>query len=182
MTPWVSSWSSAVSGRFTSAAGFTMADVVIMKMISRTRNTSVSGVMLISARMWPRRCALPNAIAPPSCLERLDHAGAPDLERGVDPLHARLEVVVEDDGHDADREAERRGDQCLGDAARDDREAAGAGDGHRVERADDAHDRAEEADERRRRRNRAEHPEVRARALRLLELALVCDAFELGAL
>src|SRR5690349_3022761 len=128
MTPWVSSWSSAVSGRFTSAAGFTIADVVIMKMISRTRNTSVSGVMLISARMWPRRCALPNAIAPPSRLQGLDHARAADLERGIDPLHAGLEVVVEDDRKDADREAERRRVERLGDAARDDGEAAGARD------------------------------------------------------
>src|SRR5258706_11312693 len=108
MTPWVSSWSSGVSGRFTSAAGFTMAEVVIMKMMRSTRNTSVSGVMLISAMMWPRRWALPNAIGdPPSGFERLDHAGAADLERGVEALHSRLKVVVEDDREDADGEAER---------------------------------------------------------------------------
>src|SRR5258705_10699937 len=112
MTPWVSSWSSAVSGRFTSAAGFTMAEVVIMKMMRSTRNTSVRGVMLISAMMWPRRCALPNAIGdPPSGLQRLDHARAADLQRGVDPLHAGLEVVVEDDCDDADGEAKRRPDE-----------------------------------------------------------------------
>src|SRR5262245_58824074 len=134
MTPSVSCCSSAVSGRFTSAAGFTIAEVVIMKMMSSTRNTSVSGVMLISATMWPRRWALPNAMAPPSGFERLDHACAADLERGVDALHPRLEVVVEDDRQDADRQPEGGRDQRLGDAARDDREAAGAGDRHGVER------------------------------------------------
>ena len=36
-------------GRFTLAADSTIADVVIMKMISSTRKMSVSGVMLISA-------------------------------------------------------------------------------------------------------------------------------------
>src|SRR5258706_8498756 len=183
MTPWVSSWFSLVSGRFTSAAGFTMAEVVIMKMMSSTRNTSVSGVMLISAMMWPRRCALPNAIGdPPPGLERLDHARAADLQRGVDALHARLEVVVEDDRDDADREPQRGGDERLRDAAGDDAEAAGAGDGHRVEGTDDAHHGAEEADERRRRRDRPEDPQVRAGALRLLELAFVGDPLELGAL
>src|SRR5258705_2508412 len=122
MTPWVSSWSSAVSGRFTSAAGFTMAEVVIMKMMRSTRNTSVRGVMLISAMMWPRRWALPNAIGdPPSCLERLDHARAADLERGIDPLHPRLEVVVDDDADDAEGEAEPGRDERFRDAAGDDR-------------------------------------------------------------
>src|SRR5262245_17848785 len=173
ITPRVSWSSGAALGRSTSAAGFTMAEVVIMKMISRTRNTSVSGVMLISATMWPRRCALPNAMVSPSRFECLDEARAADLQRRVDPLHACLEVVVEHHRQDADGEAERRGNERLGDAAGDDREAARPGDRHRVERPDDAHHRAEEADERRRRRDRAEHPEVRSRALRLLELALV---------
>src|SRR5262249_9527781 len=145
---------SEVSGRFTSAAGFTIADVVIMKMIKRTRNTSVSGVMLISATMWPRRCALPNAIGPaPSVEQRLDDARAADLQRGVDPLDARLEVVVEHDREDTDGETERGRDQRLGDAAGDDAEAARARDRHRVERSDDAHHGAEEPDERRRRRD-----------------------------
>ena len=45
---------SAAFGRSTSAAGFTIAEVVIMKMMSSTRKTSVRGVTLISAMMWPR--------------------------------------------------------------------------------------------------------------------------------
>src|SRR5262249_2497431 len=131
MTPWVSSCCSLVSGRFTSAAGFTIADVVIMKMMSRTRKTSVSGVMLISATMWPRRWALPNPIGPPPSVDqRRDDARAPDLERGVDPFHARLEVVVEDDREDADGEAERGRDERLRDAARDDAEPARPRDRH----------------------------------------------------
>src|SRR5437763_10486908 len=150
-TPFASSSFAAAFGRSTSAAGFTIAEVVIMKMMRSTRNTSVSGVTLISATMWPRVCALPkNAMRPPRRGHRLEHARAADAERGVDALDARLEVVVADDRDDADREAERGGDERLRDAARHHAEPAGAGDRHRVEGADDAHDRAEEADERRR--------------------------------
>src|SRR5262249_54351550 len=58
MTPWVSSWLSVAFGRSTSAAGFTMAEVVIMKMMRSTRNTSVSGVTLISATILPFVCVL----------------------------------------------------------------------------------------------------------------------------
>src|SRR5262249_54617372 len=71
MTPFASSWVSGAFGRSTSAAGFTIAEVVIMKMIRRTRKTSVSGVTLISATMWPRVCALNSAICPPRRGHRL---------------------------------------------------------------------------------------------------------------
>src|SRR5262249_31941820 len=150
MTPFVSCSLSAAFGRSTSAAGFTIAEVVIMKMMSSTRNTSVSGVTLISATMWPRVCALPNAIGPPCHRDGLEQSCAPDPEGGVDALHAVLEVVVEDERDDADREPERGRDERLGDPARNDAEAAGPRDRHAVERADDADHRPEEADERRR--------------------------------
>src|SRR5579871_1340240 len=175
MTPRVCSSFDSAFGRFTSAAGFTIAEAVIMKMMSSTRKTSVSGVTLISATRWPRRWAL-SAMGLPCRHERLDHAPAADPQPGVDALHARLEVVVERDRHDADREAERRGDQGLGDAPGDHAEAAGAGDRHAVEGAHDAEHRAEQADERRRRADRRQHPEVGGGALRLLELPLLGDA------
>src|SRR5215510_11653852 len=143
ITPRVSCSSAAALGRSTSAAGFTMAEVVIMKMMSSTRKTSVSGVTLISATMWPRVWALPNAMGPPPGGHRLEDAGAADAQRRIDALHAVLQVFVEHQRHDADREPERGGDQRLRDAAGDHAEAAGAGEGHAVEGADDAEHRAE---------------------------------------
>src|SRR2546429_3543564 len=179
-TPLASSSLAAAFGRSTSAAGFTIAEVVIMKMMRSTRNTSVSGVTLISATMWPRVCALPkNAIRPPRRGDRLEHARAADAKRRVDALDARLEVVVADHRDDPDGEAERGRDERLGDAAGHHREAARAGDRHGVEGADDAHYRAEEPDERRRRADRAEHPEIRPAALDRLELSLVGHPLEL---
>src|SRR5881296_1765016 len=111
MMPLVSVSSSAALGRSTSAAGFTIAEVVIMKMMRRTRKTSVSGVTLISATMWPRVCALNSAIGPPRRGDRLEEARAPDAERAVDPLHPVLQVVVEDERDDPDREPERGRDE-----------------------------------------------------------------------
>src|SRR5262252_4506540 len=125
MTPWVSSWLSVAFGRSTSAAGCTMAEVVIMKMMRSTRNTSVSGVTLISATIRPFVCVL-SAMRAPRARERFEDAIAADPQRRVDALDASLEVVVGDDGNDADGEAERRRDQRLGDASCHDAEATGA--------------------------------------------------------
>src|SRR5881409_3363594 len=178
-TPFGCSSFSAALGRSTSEAGFTMAEVVIMKMMRRTRNTSVSGVTLISATMRPRVCPLNSAMAPPRRRDRLDQPRAADAERPVDALHAVLEVVVEDERDDADGEAERGGDERLGDAARHHAEAARADDRHAMEGAHDADHRAEEPDEGRRGADRAEDPKVGAAALHLLELPLVGHALEL---
>src|SRR6185369_5660267 len=175
--PFVCSSFSEASGSCTSS-GFIIADVVIMKMIRSTRKTSVSGVMLISATMWPRVCDLNSAIGLPRGGDRLDQPPAPDAQRRVDLLHAVLEVVVEDERHDADGDAERGRDKRLGDAAGDDAEAARAREAHGMERPHDADDRAEEPDERRRGADRAEDPEIRTAALYLLELALVGDVLE----
>src|SRR5437870_10874303 len=172
-TPLVSVSSRAAFGRSTSAAGFTMAEVVIMKMMRRTRNTSVSGVTLISATMRPRVCPLNSAMAPPRRRDRLDQPRAADAQRPVDALDAVLEVVVEDERDDADGEAEGRRDERLGEAARHHAEAARADDRHAVEGAHDADHRAEETDEGRRGADRAEDPEVGAAALHLLEPPLV---------
>src|SRR5688572_19834586 len=104
MTPCVSCSSCALSGSWTSS-GFIIAEVVIMKMMSRTRNTSVSGVMLMSAMMRrrPAPFGLASAIAP-SGAQRFEEPRGADAQRRVDLLHARLEEVVEDDGDDADPE------------------------------------------------------------------------------
>src|SRR6185436_5223134 len=115
-TPLVCSSFSDASGSCTSS-GFIMAEVVIMKMISRTRNTSVSGVMLMSAMMrrrLPPVPLLPIAIATLGA-ERLEQAGAADAQRGVDLIDPRLEEVVEHDRRDADREAEGRRDERFRD-------------------------------------------------------------------
>ena len=96
-----------------------------------------------------------------------------DGQRRLDALDARLEVVVEDDRDDGDGEAERRGDQRLGDAGGDHREAAAAHDRHVVEGLDDADDGAEQADERRAAADRAEHPQRPLERLELLEALLL---------
>src|SRR4029077_6748228 len=150
MMPLVSVSSSAALGRSTSAAGFTIAEVVIMKMMSSTRKTSVSGVTLISATMWPRVCALNSAIGPPRRCHPLEEPRAPDAQRAVDPFDAVLQVVVEDERHDPDGEAERGGDQRLRDAPRHHPEASRPDQRHAVEGAHDPDHRPEETDERRR--------------------------------
>src|SRR5262249_7782940 len=179
MTPFCSCSSAFDCGRST-PSGFIIADVVIMKMISRTRKTSVSGVTLISATMPRRRVPLPDAMRPPAGGDGLEHAPAADAQGRVDAVHARLEVVVADDGDDADGETERRGDERFRDARRDHREAAGAGERDGVKGADDAEDRTEEADDRRRGADGAEPPQVRAGSLDLGEIALGGDSLELG--
>src|SRR5215813_726536 len=180
MTPFCSCSSALDFGRST-FSGLIMAEVVIMKMMRRTRKTSVSGVTLISAMMLRLRdVEVLSAMHPPAGIQRLEHAAAADAQRGVDTFDPRLEVVEADHRDDADREAERGGDEGLRDAARHDREPAGARERDGVEGADDAEHRAEQADERRRRADGAEHPQVRAGALDLFEVALGGDPLELG--
>src|SRR5262249_39264574 len=157
-------------------SGFIMADVVIMKMMRRTRKTSVSGVTLISAMMLRLRdVEVLSAMHPPAGVERLEHAAAADAQRGVDAFDARLEVGEADRRDEADREPGGRGGEGVRDAAGHDRDPARACERDGVEGADDAEHGAEQADERRRRADRAEHPQVRAGALHLLEVALGGD-------
>src|SRR5262249_24065827 len=180
MMPFCSGSSALDFGRWT-FSGFIMAEVVIMKMMRRTRKTSVSGVTLISAMMLRLRdVEVLSAMRSPAGVERLEDAAAADAQRGVDALDARLEVVEADHRDDADREAERGGDEGLREAARHDCEPTRARERDGVEGADDAEHGAEQADERRRRADRAEHPQVRAGALHLLEVALGGDPLQLG--
>src|SRR5215472_9676688 len=126
--------------------------VTTMKMIRRTRQTSTSGVTLMSL------CSLSRRPPPPIPMEKLLRgelgARAAPFDEVVDELVRRirhldlepLDVVHEDvehpDGRDGDEEAERRRHERLGDAGRDRRDAARTGQGHAAERVDDADDRA----------------------------------------
>src|SRR5947207_800889 len=152
---------------------FSRSGVTTMKMMSSTRTTSTSGVMLMS---FLTPLEPPTAIPMALCQSSRGELGAPvllarrhrtaadvfllqlggdDVEQlvrrlrdvdgaGVDPAG---EVVEHHDRRDGDEEAEGRRDEGLGDTGRDGAEAAGAGGRHRLERVDDAHDGAEEADE-----------------------------------
>src|SRR5882724_3416970 len=136
---------------------------VSMKMRSRTRITSTSGMILISARLVPIREFPPppedsslNAIFGRD--RRLGHGTRQEVEeiegeafhlrRPV--LHAVDEVVVAHDRGNGGAEAGGGGDQGLGDAGGDDGEARRALLPDAVEGAHDAPYGAEEADERRR--------------------------------
>src|SRR5262249_393880 len=138
----------STSGKLILAPDSTMAALVTMKMISRTRKISVSGVMLISATIGERArfLRLPSAMGLSPQMNGVEDRVGGDGQRRFDAFDARLEVVVENDCQDGDAETEGGGDQGFGDAGRHHREAAAAHDGHVVERFDDTHDRAEQAD------------------------------------
>src|SRR5262252_4694185 len=112
--------------------------VTTMKMINRTRQTSTSGVTLMSL------CSLSRPPPPPIPMDLLLlrgqlSAGAATLDEVVDQLvrgvrHLDLEpldVVHEDvehpHGRDGHEEAESRRDERLGDTGRDRRDAARSG-------------------------------------------------------
>src|SRR5687767_4366807 len=126
---------------------FATTEVVTMKITSSTRNTSVRGVMLISAttpssrlssssgryegmRHLPARRA---AVVGRRRLEeqqRLHEALARARVAARDQTDARLEIVEEPERDDRDRKAHRRRDQRLGDARGDHLEATRAVLGH----------------------------------------------------
>src|SRR5262249_5684232 len=132
--------------------------------MSRTRKMSVSGVMLISAKIAPSPTSssgsLPSAILLlPAAAQRLQELLGEDLELDGDAREALVEVVVEDDRHDGDQDARGGRDQRLRDALRHDGEAAAAVLGDRAEGGHDADDGAVEADEGRGRADGAEDPQ-----------------------
>src|SRR5216117_506605 len=122
-----------------------MSGVTIMKMISSTSMTSIIGVTLMSA-LTDDGPALPVDMATAGHrllgLEFLGEDRTPKLAphaldqvvdqflRGVGHLDGEVldlggEIVVGPHRRDRDHEAERRGDQRLGDTSRDARETAG---------------------------------------------------------
>src|SRR5262249_41009211 len=130
----------------------TMTLDVTMKMMSSTRKMSVSGVMLISAKIAPSPTSssgsLPSAIlALRAGPQRLQELLGQDLQLDGDARQPLVEVVVDDDGLDRDRDARGGGDERLGDALRHDGEAAAAVLRDGAERGHDADDGPVEADE-----------------------------------
>src|SRR6266498_6115013 len=101
-----------------------------MKMIRRTRKMSVSGVMLISAKIPPSFSSsgtLPRAIAgllPAVAPQRLEIFFGEELELDGIAGDALIEVVVDDHRLDGDGDAERGGHERVSDAGSDDGQAA----------------------------------------------------------
>ena len=122
----------------------------------------------LAHRRPARRRRRPPLLA--ACLDRSAHGSAPhiDLARqdgrelvgeafqprcpGVPA--SLIEFIVENDRGDGGEQAERGGEQRLGDAGRDHREVGVLADGDGLEARHDAPHRAEQSDERRRRADR----------------------------
>src|SRR5216684_2681058 len=153
-----------------------------MKIISRTRKISVSGVILISQNIppWPPDVLMATDGSPGD--RRVDQARGADMDRRVDPLDLLRKVVVENHRDNRDDQAQRRRNQRFGNARRDDREAASAHHRHRLERHENSHDRAEQPDERCRCTRRREHPDRSAQPQHLGEPTFLIDLAEPGAI
>src|SRR5688572_24529519 len=130
--------------------------VTTMKMIRSTRQTSTSGVTLMSdvRAAWlslPSELTLDDrfVIAGSDFLHEVDgHLRSGVRHLDGEAVDAVLEVVVCPHRGDGHEEAAGGGEERFCDTGRDRGDAA-ARLGHAFERADDAHDRAEETDERR---------------------------------
>src|SRR5438105_1383677 len=158
-------WSGAsVSGMLTGTP-FCSMGVTTMKMIRSTRQTSTSGVTLISEVIDPL-ISLPTELChrffmPRSnFLQEVDRhlrAGVRHLDR--EAVDAILEVVVRPDRGDGDEQTEGRRDEGFGDTGRDGGDTTPRR-GHLLEGVDDADDRSEETDERRRGTDGGQNAEV----------------------
>src|SRR5579862_954248 len=146
-----------------------------MKMISRTRKISVSGVILMSAKTPPPPLGPLTATGLSPLQRSVDQAIAVDLQQRIDVLDLHREVVEEDNRDDRDREAERRRDQCFRNTGGDDRESAGAHDRHRLEGDQNTDHGAEQPDEGGRRAGGGENPYVAIELDGLLEAALLVE-------
>src|SRR5579863_6819673 len=111
MTPLFSGLVLEADGRSTWVADSTATDAVTMKIISRTRKMSVSGVMFISQNIPPSPLGVLTAIGFPPGERGVDQAGSADMNGGVDALDALREIIVEDHCDDGDDESEGGGDQ-----------------------------------------------------------------------
>src|SRR5271168_101247 len=151
---WVISFTLRVLGTETSMPDCSTG-AVTMKMTSKTRTTSTSGVMLISAsevRVWPElavkaTCGLPLHLiligvqtdffeAVEQLAGEVVHAGSEFAQRG-------RELVVGDDCWNGDDQAGCRGDEGLGDAGGHSTERGCSLGAQAVEGIHDAHDGAE---------------------------------------
>src|SRR2546426_9142279 len=157
ISPWSSSRFSAFWARgITAWKAAVIAGVTIMKMMSSTSITSIIGVTLMSARTGTLELPVDRATRLRRLLrlellreDRPAELAADALDQVVDQLLRRVrhlhgqevdlggEVVVQPHRRDRDHEAERRGDQRLGHAARDRRQGpATTRGGHPLERGD----------------------------------------------
>src|SRR5437660_7495711 len=135
---------SSVTGRLTGTP-FCSMGVTTMKMMRRTRQTSTSGVTLIS-EFIAAFCSLPTELCH-RCLfmrSRFLHEIDRHFRSGVrhldgEAVDAVLEVVVRPDRGDGDEETEGSGDERFGDTGRHGGDTA-AGGGHLLERVNDADD------------------------------------------
>src|SRR5580700_9209923 len=150
MTPLFSGDVFCACGNSTCVADSTITDAVTMKIMSRTRKISVSGVMLISQNIPPPPEGALMAISLLSLNSRVDQACRTDMDRGVDSLHLLREIVVENDRDNRDRQAQRGRDERLRDTRRDHGKPAGTHHRHRLKRRENTDDGSEESDKRRR--------------------------------
>src|SRR5262245_27323139 len=156
-------------GRFTGTSRWSCG-ATTMKMMSRTRTTSTSGVTFMSGwtpvrtrsrhatTLWflPLALDLVQLLLGPS-LHAVEHLARRAVQRRLVPRDPGGQVVEAEHRGDGDGEAERGLDKCLGDAGGHRGQAAGSGRGDALERGDDAEHRAEQPDERRHRPDRCEH-------------------------
>src|SRR5688572_18952617 len=92
-----SDWVATALGRFTLPPDSIIAELVIMKMISKTRKMSVRGVMLISATMSELSSLLPSgvsAMADALTVHIAENSCDLDAEQGRQTANPGLEVVV----------------------------------------------------------------------------------------
>src|SRR5512146_2810558 len=175
MTPLFSGAVFCASGRSTWEAASMVTEVVTMKMMSRTRKMSVSGVMFICQNISPELLGplTANGLSP---LQRgVDETGGVDVDGGVDIVDLHREVVVENDRDDRDRQSQCGRNQRLRNARRHHRETAGAHHRHRLERGQNADHGAEQPDERSRGARRCEHPDVTLELDQLGEAPLLVE-------
>src|SRR5262245_12426298 len=153
-------------GRFTWTS-WSRRGATTMKMMSRTRTTSTSGVTFMSGVTSPALRRLSDALTANPFDPPLLGLVTPPLEQ-VDELASRArqtalllrdllrEVVEGQHGRDGDGESERGLDECLADASGNRGQPTGAGRRDALEGRDDADHRAEESDEGRHRADRGQ--------------------------
>src|ERR1700722_1079718 len=162
---WVISFTLRVFGTETSIPDCSTG-AVTMKMMSRTRTTSTSGVMLISeseVRVCPELAVKATGAGLPlqrvkigllvrlqaDFFEAVEQFAGEVVHAGSKFAQRSSELVVGDHGRNGDQQAGGRGDEGLGDSRRHRPQRGRSFRAQAVEGIHDAHHGAEEADERR---------------------------------
>src|SRR3954470_16205571 len=120
-----------------------------MKMMRSTRQTSTSGVTLMSPRAPGSAITLLRFLGSILLLlhKEVDQLGGGVGHLDLEPLELVLEQVEHPRGRDGHEETESGGDESFRDTGRHGADTTGAGESHAAERVDDADHGAEEADE-----------------------------------